>query len=210
VGLAIFYDQRAPYQSNVQRLIDTWAGEDVLVLNNIWPHLTEKEFLTFEPGGFGFGYYAWKPVVIEVALGIFDSVLYHDAGRDNQYVYDLSGVCTEYWPEIVIGEGFFTHTEWCKDSCIKDMGCSGLVDGVKQAVATWCFFRRSAAWFVSEWRRWCFTDCVKGPSPHRWDQAILTNLCLLHGVSLFKIRGSDCKDIKNALVNVSHVSDGAA
>lgn len=149
----------------------------------------------------GFGYYSWKPVVVDAVLDKIengDVVLYHDVGRPD-YKYEIkkdlyplvNTIINEYQGVGVVAGGWW-HKTWCKRYCYQAMGCDNeRYWGLRQLTANWNIWQKNplACRIVKRWKEWCAkrdvvdTDTnvdrsieLEGFDEHRWDQAILTNI----------------------------------
>jgi len=149
----------------------------------------------------GFGYYSWKPVVINDTLDkieMGDIALYHDVGRP-EYNYEIKSDLNPLIDTIIkehhgvgVVAGGWSHKMWCKRYCYQAMGCDNEnYWNLQQLTANWNIWQKNplACEIVKQWKKWCSnrevvdTDSHVDRSieldtfdEHRWDQAILTNL----------------------------------
>lgn len=161
----------------------------------------------------GYGYWAWKPLVIYDSLKKIndgDMILYHDVGRScypfyvNGNIHQLANKIKKENSGIGIARGGWNHKELCKRDAFYYMGCDEKECwDLKQLSATWSFWEKSetSKKFITDWIKWSFhnkeiiTDlpnkCGLPNLPefkdHRHDQAILTNLLYLYNKNGYKI-----------------------
>jgi len=164
---------------------------------------TQVQFEFFNSFEKGFGFWAWKPLVILNKLSQInegDVVVYNDSGR-SFYNYEfktsidpLINNVVENYGGIGVALSHWYHREYTKQECFDVMQCTGdLFYNSHQAIATWNVWQKSALTlkFLKEWTFWCFhpskiiTDQgaekenqIQGYQGHRHDQSILTNLIL--------------------------------
>jgi hypothetical protein len=192
--------------------------QDVFVFDDLWLTGTELfqrkdfQYLFTTPGvgnpncRRGFGWFSWKPFVIQEALRRCepgDIVLYTDA--DTYPIYDLSaiyGECERIGGIMLFSAVGCNHANWCKRDCFIQMGMDEPEWRNRQhAVARFMLFKAGAPGvesFLDEWLRYCldplattFEPSVLAPEhpelrEHRTEQAILTNLAHKYGHRLYR------------------------
>lgn len=156
----------------------------------------------------GFGWWHWKPIVIQQALHEHltgDIVIWADAGVE--FINNVSHIIERMDQPIFLFGNNWQHAHWCKADVIhaiepnllKDSDTQGWENFGKQAQASVIFFRVSdyTREFVSEWLKWCLFEGGRliddSPSrlpnhpefrEHRHDQAILTTMAYREGIKL--------------------------
>jgi hypothetical protein len=161
----------------------------------------------------GAGYWAWKPLIILKELEAMadgDVLIYADAGRvERPHVLDrplrevvdwvvrardgmLPGVYIPQWGR---------NEQWTKGECFAAMGCDTPQirhhPQVQASFSIWQAHARSRD-FVAQWSRWALDrravadERIDPAIPdaadfieHRYDQSVLTNLTVLHGLRCF-------------------------
>jgi hypothetical protein len=233
VYLTLFYTSKnKDYEKNLYKYLNNYKNigikdiflytEDCLPKDFKWLY---QDF--FEKYQRGYGYWAWKPLVIYDAMKKIndgDMILYHDVGR-SCYSFDIKSNITDLaekikkeYKGIGIARGGFKHKEFCKRDVFYYMGCDEEnCWNLNQLSATWSFWEKSdiPKKFIMDWIKWCFHDKLiitdegnkSGLSnfpefkDNRHDQAILTNLLYLYNKNNLKIEAltSDGweKDINN-------------
>lgn len=221
----------ADYDGCTERAIAHWYADPdrgrFLIYDDLWverhPFRHQNAWLWEHSSpssvrGRGFGWYAWKPLIILHALdgwGVADGdvVLYFDG--DTVPVRDLEPihrVARRDGAMFFKAQGFFQN-EWCKRDCFLVMG----QDEPRywhqpHAVARFLAVRKGdwkARQLLTEWLTYCvnrfattFDSSVLGKSElqgfreHRTEQAILTNLIHRYGFRLYReaCQAGDCSD----------------
>jgi hypothetical protein len=173
-----------------------------LMYNSNWLQQTReyKEHEDIFSAKRGYGYWAWKPLVILDALDRSDTVVYCDSGiifdSDPVRVIDNVREIGVYTDDITPGyprnpPAYINHT-WVKTDCYVYMEC----DGPKywEGIHIWAgvvVVKKSGEKFIREWLRFCLDKRIISDDPntcgfpnlsefkdHRHDQAILSLLCL--------------------------------
>ena len=147
----------------------------------------------------GAGYWAWKPWVILQALDECqpgDVVFYQDCGFGLRYKLFLR---PRELMALARARGFLAGVrcpQWNRAACMALMGCEGARFGdapvVQATLSFWTNTPETRA-FLEEWLHWCLNlEAIRDALPeeyagesgdfvtHRHDQAILTNLAVLH------------------------------
>ena len=165
--------------------------------------LTEKQLEFLRNNERGFGFWAWKPVVVlsrlnEVEDG--DIVVYHDCGRafyNYKFTENIKPLVDKVINEhggVGVAFGHWHHKEYTKTECFNVMGCTdSYYKDSHQAVATWHIWKKQPISFeiLHTWKIWNFhhseiitdkgadkKDQPAGYHGHRHDQSILTNIIL--------------------------------
>jgi hypothetical protein len=150
-----------------------------------------KKVLSHERGA---GYWLWKPYVIYTHLqtiGDDDVLIYTDAGVE--IINPIQHLINAMDSDIMLFGNRWMHGDWCKMDVLDAMGCASYVSS-EQLQASCIIVRKSALWFIRSWLEWSQMDGMIDDSPsvlpnidtfreHRHDQAILTNLALINGVT---------------------------
>jgi len=204
----------ARYDATTERLVrdgPRYGADHVLVYDDVWvsehPFRKLNAWLWEHPGDRngkrGFGWYAWKPLLILDALDhcdVGDVVAYVDADTvpiaDFSVLYD---VAARDGAMLFKSQGHKQHT-WCKWDCYAVMGqpCDIALDA---GVARFMSFAKGS-WtvrqFLAEWLTYCVNPVattfdrsvlgVEHPTleEHRTEQAILTNLAHRYGYKLHR------------------------
>jgi len=152
----------------------------------------------------GAGYWIWKPYFILKTLMRADNgdiVFYLDLGDKIN-----SGIEKFIRDKIIENGGFFLveglhqNSIWTKGDCFSLMECDDeIYKKSKQLEAGCCAFLKNdlSLQFLKEWIDYCqnydiiSSDCkgdnITGFVEHRWDQSILTNLCIRHNIRTIPI-----------------------
>lgn len=160
----------------------------------------------------GFGWWQWKPQVIEIAMrgcANGDTLIYADVGVE--FINNVSHIIERMDQDIFLFGNNWEHAHWCKRDiveavwpCNKDSNCPRPHYEVwdkfgKQCQASVIFFRVSdySRQFVAEWLKWCLFEGGRliddSPSrapnhpefrENRHDQSILTTLAYREGIKL--------------------------
>jgi hypothetical protein len=144
----------------------------------------------------GAGYWLWKPYVIEQALSkiaIGDILVYTDAGL--LFEADVNGLIDAMDSDIMVFGNRWRHGDWCRMDVLKAMGCETKTD-IEQLQASCIIMRKSnrSIEFVQDWLYFCTLNRYITDDPstepneptfreHRHDQAILTNIAMLYGLT---------------------------
>ena len=147
----------------------------------------------------GAGYWIWKPYFILntlMSLGEGDIVFYLDLGdRISSEIKNFIKDKTIENGGFFLVEGLHQNSLWTKGDCFSIMGCEEeRYKTAKQLEAGCCAFLKNdlSLKFVKEWIEYCqnydviASDCkgdnIQGFIEHRWDQSILTNLCIKYNI----------------------------
>lgn len=191
----------ATYDATTKRIVEDGPrfGADVVrVYDDRW--LLDHDFshqnvwLWDHPHKRGFGWYAWKPLVILDALGRAadgDVVLYVDADTVPIAPFGrLFDLCVAEGGIFLFASEGHRQIEWCKADCYAVMGRPPYAD-LPAGVARFMLFQRGpwpTTQFLMEWLTYCVNprantfdpSVLVAESPlfieHRAEQAILTNL----------------------------------
>ena len=185
------------------------GADEVWVYDDVW--LTDHDFyrqnrwLWDHPHKRGFGWYAWKPLIMIDALSRLnegDIVLFTDA--DTYPVRDISvlfNICDKEGLMLfeVTGE---SNRIWCKRDCFIVMGQDEpRYHDSQAAVARFMLFKKGdwrSTQLLSEWLAYCvnprantFDPSILGPElkefkEHRCEQAILGLLAHKYGYRLYR------------------------
>jgi hypothetical protein len=155
---------------------------------------TKYDDILSEPRGAG--YWLWKPYFIEQGLSKLNNgeyLVYTDAGllfQDN-----VKHLIASMDSDIMVFGNRWRHGDWCRMDVLKAMGCESETDR-EQLQASCIILRKSAlsVEFVRDWLYFCtlnryITDDISAiPNEptfreHRHDQAILTNMAMLYGLT---------------------------
>jgi hypothetical protein len=144
----------------------------------------------------GAGYWLWKPYFIDLALSSLnegDYLVYTDAGVT--FVNDISHLIGAMDSDIMVFGNRWRHGDWCRMDVLKAMGCAHETNR-EQLQASCIILRKStlSVEFVSDWLYFCTLNRYITDDPsslpneptfreHRHDQAILTNMALLYGLT---------------------------
>jgi GR25 family glycosyltransferase involved in LPS biosynthesis len=209
IYLALFYNTYlgSEYKKNLDNFINTYKSigiKDVFLYTeeNLPLKKEQEEYFEKYKHKRGYGYWAWKPIVIRESLARIkdkDVVLYHDAGRE-PYLYNIKYNIKPLVEEVIekyAGIGVptspFKHIEYCKRDAFYYMKCDEeFYWNLPQVCATWSIWEKnSLVWdFVNNWRYYAFhkkeiitdepnqsgLENFKQFKDHRHDQALLTNL----------------------------------
>lgn len=154
----------------------------------------------------GNDYWRWRPRIIGAALRTLrtdQALLYVDS--QDTHTPACFDFCRAYLAEhdILLLRNYHNHISYTKGDCYRLMGCLQFFDeGPMQCEAGFVGMRPTAASFalLEEWSRWMTVDAIVDDSPsvypnhpsfieHRWDQSVLTNMALLHGIPLIDVPG---------------------
>jgi hypothetical protein len=155
------------------------------------------------PGSKGYGWYAWKPYIIQQALLAADEgdlIIYQDVGRREpilvlhrlsfwqDYLKELQQECV---PGVLI-PWWGPNRLWTKQQTLTELGMDeARFRDCPQVQASWSVWQKcpESSDFLAEWRRLCAKrDLISGDLPHgrenecegfiehRWDQSLLTLL----------------------------------
>lgn len=202
----------APYDATTKLIVERggqFGADDVRVYDDRWlltqDFYHQNRWLWDHPHKRGFGWYAWKPYIIQHALSTLsdgDIVLYVDA--DTVPIADF-GVLFEQCDVdggimLFASEGHIQF-HWCKADCYAVMG-QQMDRGAEAGVARFMLFQKGpwrSAQFLMEWLTYCvnprattFDPSVLAPEvewgfiEHRAEQAIMTNLAHKHGLKLYR------------------------
>ena len=152
-----------------------------------------KDILT-EPRGAG--YWLWKPYFIDLALSKLsdgDYLIYTDAGLF--IVNNVSNLIDAMDSDIMVFGNRWRHGDWCRMDVLKAMECERETNR-EQLQASCLVLRKSdqSTEFIRDWlyfctqERWITDDPSAVPNDptfreHRHDQAILTNVAILYGLT---------------------------
>lgn len=152
-----------------------------------------RSILTHERGA---GYWLWKPYIIcrELQkLNDGDILVYSDASI--LFIDSIDLLLRELNQQIMLFSGKWNHKEWCKMDTLVAMGCDKISTD-KQLNAGFIILKKTdfSLTFCKKWLEWCQMPRLIDDSPskqpnidgfreHRHDQAILTNLAYLHGLT---------------------------
>jgi hypothetical protein len=155
---------------------------------------TEHNDIISEPRGAG--YWLWKPYVIEQALSkiiIGETLVYTDAGL--LFEANVNGLIQSMDSDIMVFGNRWRHGDWCRMDVLKAMGCETRTD-IEQLQASCIILRKSiqSIEFVRDWLYFCTLNRYITDDPstepneptfreHRHDQAILTNMAMLYGLT---------------------------
>ena len=213
----------APYDRTTERIVvdgPKFGADQVLVYDDKWleahPFRRINKWLWETPQKRGYGWYAWKPLVILDALSRCedgDVVLYTDADcypvRSLDVLFGMTEGCG-----LSLFRCLHEHGKWCKRDCFTVMGQSPtLGEGNWQGCARFALFKRGdwlAEQILMEWLAYSVNPLATTFSPsvlgeelpkfveHRCEQAILTNLAYKYGVPLMPEADSElgifCQD----------------
>lgn len=149
----------------------------------------------------GAGYWLWKPYIIRHMLEFYGDtdestiIVYTDAGI--LFENDISNLILAMDGDIMLFGNRWKHGDWCKMDCLEAMGCNKPEFTEHEQLQASCIIVKNTATareFIDEWLTWCQVPGMIDDSPsimpnlqgfreHRHDQAILTNLALLHGIT---------------------------
>lgn len=199
--LVLFHNDKEVYGKSLRRLVDSAVEYGVHSVHiytpaRLLPLLSEGEWdfiATYRNRGYG--HYAWKPCVIDIVRDMVSGpILYHDVGPGDTYSYEFKKQIRVPKPELIVNvaETCFPHSEWTSQQCEDQMNVR-VPAGHKQVSAAWGFFMHTSRAFVKLWRWYCFTPANHAEDPHRWDQAILTNL--LYKFKIPSIGGGNFRNI---------------
>lgn len=186
------------------------GADEVWVYDDLWmtahPFYRQNSWLWEHPHKRGFGWYAWKPLIIWDALSKLedgDFVLFTDADcypiADFSILFDLC--CRDGGIMLFAAQGH-RHYKWCKKDCYLAMGQDDpKYRDVQAGVARFMVFQKGS-WrttqFLMEWIAYCvnpaattFDPSVMAPEnegfiEHRTEQAIMTNLAHKYGLKLYR------------------------
>jgi len=143
----------------------------------------------------GSGYWLWKPFIIYQSLlesAYNDYVFYSDAGIE---VISSIKPLIDLSEDIVLFENVWSHQDWCKAEVLYAMLPGGFSPTRRQLQASVILIKKTERTleFVRDWLAWCQVPGFIDDSPgkvsnfsgfreHRHDQAILTNMAILHGI----------------------------
>ncbi len=154
----------------------------------------------------GAGFYCWKPFVCHLALQDMkegDYLIWSDAGTT--WKQNLSLLTDAMGDEsVLLFSNGWPHRDWCKmdtlDSMIirERLDRKNILNGeAKQVQASHIVFKmnKKSILLIAEWADWSMRHGMIDNEPsilpnvptfqeHRWDQAILTNLQIMHGLPL--------------------------
>jgi len=203
----------AAYDETTRRIVEqapALGADAVRVYDDRWvlqhDFYRQNAWLWEHPHKRGFGWYAWKPLVILDALSRAadgDCVLYVDADTvpiaSFEVLFDL---CRRDGGVMLFASENHRQFEWCKRDCYIVMGQDDpRYYDVPAGVARFAVFEKGpwiAAQFLSEWltyavnpRATTFDPSVLGRElpgfiEHRAEQAILTNLAHKHAFKLYR------------------------
>lgn len=204
----------ADYDTTTERIVATapmYGADKVTIYDDTW--LRDHEFYELNSwlwkhhgGRKGYGWFAWKPLVILDALdrcAAGDLVLYSDA--DTFPVADLSPIynIADRDGAMLFAAIWHQNDHWCKRDCFVVMGQDNEKYYERQAgVARYMAFKKGP-WkprqFLMEWLTYCvnplattFDPCVLGLperpgfKEHRTEQAIMTLLAHKYGYKLYR------------------------
>lgn len=202
------------YDSIIQRIVENapkYGVDKVLVYDDWW--LTQQDFYTLNqwcwqhPHKRGFGWYVWKPYVIQHALSqcnAGDVVLYCDS--DTQPIANLSPLydqCIKDGGIMLFAVEGREQVKWCKADTYAVMGQLDLMKDAQAmaSVARFMLFQKGpwkANQFLQEWLTYCvnplantFDKSILMPEnaamvEPRCEQAILTNLAHKYKLELYR------------------------
>jgi hypothetical protein len=143
----------------------------------------------------GAGYWLWKPYILDKYINLIkpdDILIYTDAGVlfENNVSYLINAMDND----IMLFGNRWTHGDWCKMDVLMKMGCVKFRD--HEQLQASCIIAKKSEFsisFFNEWLRYSqlpgYIDDSESNLPnlsnfreHRHDQAILTNLALLHNI----------------------------
>lgn len=163
------------------------------------PEVLPPDMQRYCEGKRGFGYWQWKPMVIEIAMRGCEegsTLIYADVGVE--FIDNVSHIVSNMSADIWLFGNLWQHLHWCKMDAIKAV-CSDIPLGRfnKQGQASVIFFRVSdwSRAFVKEWLNYCLQPHLIDDLPslaqnhnefreHRHDQALLTCLAYKYGIPL--------------------------
>lgn len=228
--ILITFGDRAKYQKSIDLIVDSaykiGKVDKVLVYDDVWLKKTEfwKKNLWILGNPRGFGFWAWKPFIIQDSLMNMednDVVIYSDAGLqiidDLAPLYDLAKEKERLIFKLP-AHGVPSHKafQWTKGDCFSIMKCNEskywLADMTNGAISVWK--KTSSNWeYIKEWINYatipqCITDMISiepnrfGFKDHRHDQSILSNLRVKYSWELFRdptqYGNIEKKDFKNS------------
>jgi len=203
----------ARYDATTRQIVErapALGAEAVIVYDDRWlvthPFFVVNRWLWDHPHKRGFGWYAWKPLVILQTLAQLpdgDLVLYVDA--DTVPIASLSvlfDICAHDGGVMLFASEGHRQVEWCKRDCYIVMGQDDArYYDVQAGVARFAVFQKGswlATQILSEWLAYAihplattFDPSVLGPElpgfiEHRAEQAILSNLAHKYGLRLYR------------------------
>jgi hypothetical protein len=155
---------------------------------------TAYDHILSEPRGAG--YWLWKPYFFARTLATIpdgDYLVYTDAGLD--FVNNVKRLIESMDSDIMVFGNLWRHGDWCRMDVLVGMGCERETDR-EQLQASCIIARKSpqSALFAEHWlryathERWITDDPSTLPNEptfreNRHDQAILTNVAILHGLT---------------------------
>lgn len=202
-----------PWNETTKSIIQNaplFGAEHIVVYDDKW--MLDKQFyeenawLWNNPHKRGFGWYAWKPYIIQHALSALDEgdiVLYADADTipiaPLQLLYDT---CDRDGGIMLFASEGHLQSEWCKRDCYVVMGQDEEhYRKVQAGVARFMLFQKGpwrVTQFLMEWLTYCVNPLANTFSPsitrpeypefieHRAEQAIMTNLAHRYGLKLYR------------------------
>lgn len=201
----------APYEATTRLIVERAGGfgaDAVKVYDDRWmaqqAFYQQNAWLWNHPHKRGFGWYVWKPYIIWHALSLLqdgDVVLYTDADCfPIAPLHALFDICRNDGGIMLFASEGHRQFEWCKRDCYLVMGQD--IDYEAQAgVARFMLFQKGpwrTTQFLMEWITYCvnplantFDPSVLGPEvpgfvEHRAEQAIMTNLANIYGLTLYR------------------------
>jgi hypothetical protein len=203
----------APYDATTRQIVQrapALGADAVIVYDDRWlvthPFFVVNRWLWDHPHKRGFGWYAWKPLVILQTLAQLhdgDTVLYVDADTVPIAPFGvLFDLCAQQGGVLLFASEGHRQVEWCKRDCYVVMGQDDpRYYDVPAGVARFAVFQKGswlATQLLSEWLAYAvhplattFDPSVLRPElpgfiEHRAEQAILTNLAHKYGVTLHR------------------------
>jgi hypothetical protein len=200
----------APYDRTTEKILvdgPKLGADRVLVYDDQWleghPFRIINKWLWETPQKRGYGWYAWKPLIILDALSRCangDIVLYTDA--DCYPINLLDQLFSEASKSgLMLFRCLHKHRLWCKKDCYIVMAQNGtLQENLWQGCARFALFKKGdwlATQLLMEWLTYSINPLATTFSPsfleeefpefheHRCEQAILTNLAYKHCVRLW-------------------------
>jgi len=148
----------------------------------------------------GAGYWLWKPYIIHLHLSQLkqnDILIYSDAGLTFLHSLALITPSLESSGILLFGNTH-PHGRWCKMDVLRAMNCDKpeFYQHEQVQASVICIRKNEfTTQFVRQWLTWAHIPGFIDDSPsilpnppefieHRHDQAILTNLALLHNIPL--------------------------
>jgi hypothetical protein len=161
-----------------------------------------QDFIKF--GNRGYGFWRWKPMLIECALKESDKVLYMDTDYALLQPWRMEALLDMSDRGVVLFQYQFAQKIWCKRDAFVFMNCDEErywnADHLEAGISLW----RNSAFamsIVKEWSMYCGQRAIISDDPnvshcenippwrdHRHDQAVLTNLKTKYDINTMPIK----------------------